>query len=142
MPDAMYPQPTREIAQKRRDRPIDLFALLRHSLNDVIVAAGAVHVPAPVKELDKPHVAFYQLAGKEAIHGKSPVAGFNPIHVQYVLRLFGDVHYFRHRHLHSERHLVLAYPGKYLRVAHFLVGLSVDLVNRFYGLLPHGTFNS
>src|SRR5262249_48850021 len=52
-----------EVFQERRDGPVDLLALLRQVLDDVVAGAGAVTVPAPVEQLHIADAALDEAAG-------------------------------------------------------------------------------
>ncbi len=111
-------QPTPlQVREQRRDRPVDLLALLGQVLDDVVAGAGAVAVPAPVVELDVAHAALDQAAGQQAVVGerRRPRLGAVLLHDRF--RLLADVHHVGNRHLHAESQLVLADPRQGLRIA-------------------------
>ena len=64
-----------------------------------------VHVPATEIELDKPHTAFYQSAGQQAVVGERSGPGTSAVSVVRVLRLPGDVHQLGDACLHPIREL-------------------------------------
>ena len=92
-----------QIDEQRRRSPVDLGSRPLDMLFE-----DAVMVPVAVIELDKPHAAFGQTSGEQAIRGKRPVAPLRAVQVQDVLGLIANVHQLRHARLHLEGHFVLA----------------------------------
>ena len=78
----------------------------------------AVLVPRLVKELHKPHSAFQQPAGKQAVAGKTGLRRIvDPVAGQHLLRLIGEIHQLRSACLEFVRHLVALDPRCNLGIA-------------------------
>ena len=90
----------------------------------------SVLVPGLVKDLDEPDAALDEAAGEQDGAGEVGLARLDPIKIQDVLRLAGQVHQFRRAGLHAIGHLVGVDSGRDFGVPHHIEpGLVPNNVN-------------
>ena len=73
-----------------------------------LLGQNRVVIPAPVKQLDKPHSAFGQAAGQQAVGGEgSGLFGVRAVEVEDVVGFVAEVGDFRYAGLHPVGHFAL-----------------------------------
>ena len=99
-----------------------------------------VLIPAAVKELHEPYIAFEQAAGQQAISGVGARArDFGAVGIQCRFGFAGDVGQLGYRGLHAEGHLVSLDACDGFRVRNFLGAFGVqstEVIEQFAPLRP------
>ena len=87
------------------------------AIGQIVVLAGAVHVPTPVEELDKADAFLHEPTRLQTIVRERSFARFRAIHVADVFRFLADVEHLGHGDLHAVGKFVLLDTRLCLRIA-------------------------
>ena len=91
-----------QIGDQSRDPLVDFF---RRSFR--VCLHRSMVIPIAMVELNESYAAFGKPTRQKAVRRERSISTLRTIQVEYMLRLFGNIHQFRHAGLHSESKLVL-----------------------------------
>ena len=91
--------------------------LVGEEVNDVVILARPVDVPAPVEQLHVSDALFEQPPRQQTVIRKRCLSRHCTVRLLRLLRLARDIHDFRDRHLHPESQFVLIDSGQGFGIA-------------------------
>ena len=128
-----------EVFDKSGDGFVHSGAFFGQAFGEAGSFAGAVEIPAPVKELNETDAGFGQASGQQAVVGKAGSAGLSAVGFKGFLRFPTDVGKFGHGGLHAIGQFVLSDSSESFRAAKFGGLQLVQLAQSVEASAPHSS---